>query len=196
MKLEHALIVPGGQQYDPVLFEPFEEVFRNAGISAQFVPIKWSRTVISQNVHQFNEIYRHYDPSTTVVFGFSAGAMISLIAAADRSPAVLILASLAAWFAEDVPHRSQWYKKAVGHRRVADYKNLHFSQLAPHITSETYILLTDSDSKRWPQFEVRAHEAQRLIKNSELIKVPNIGHDIGNPKYVQAVAEVISKLVE
>ncbi len=69
-------------------------------------------------------MYKEFDPESTAIFGFSAGAQVALVAAAKQSPAILMLASMPGWFAEDLPTRSDFHKRMVGKRRVEDYKTL------------------------------------------------------------------------
>lgn len=123
MKSRNVLIIPGFGQQETDGFETIEDAFRNAGINPIFAAVHWPRTVITQNTVKFEEVYKRYDPESTAVFGFSAGAQIALVAAAKRSPAVLMLASMPGWFAEDLPSRSEFHKQMVGKRRVTDYKN-------------------------------------------------------------------------
>lgn len=120
--------------------------------------------------------------------------MIAFLAAAEHNPAVLILASMAPWFSEDVKSRSDYHKYIVGKRRLAVYKDIYFTDAAKHITAKTYILVGGgSEIKRWPAFRVRAEAAHTTIRDSELIVVPGSGHALDR-QYLKAIRSVIAKL--
>ena len=156
--------------------------------------IHWPRTVISQNVIQFETIYKRYEPESTVLFGFSAGAQVAFVAAAKSSPAVLMLASMPGWFAEDLPTRSEFHKRMVGHRRVSDYATLSFNDLAKGITARSYVFVAEKEVKPYPHFLHRAEDAHSKIKQSELIKVENAGHNISDSNYIRAIKRVVDSL--
>jgi pimeloyl-ACP methyl ester carboxylesterase len=194
MKRQTALIVPGFGEGNDNRYRSIASMFRQAGIKPLFVPISWPRTVLSQNAREFDETYQKYDPASTVVFGFSAGAMLAFMSAARRSPAVLILASMPAWFAEDLATRSAGHKRIVGHRRVSDYATLHFDELAKKVRSKTYLLVAEGEIKQWPTFLARAADAHAKIAGSILVKVPHSGHNIGHEDYLKAVKSIIDGL--
>jgi predicted alpha/beta-fold hydrolase len=193
MPLSKALIIPGfggtedGYQY-------VEASFRAISVSPEFVPITWSRTVLTQNLGQFQGVYVRCHPETTIIFGYSLGAMIALLTAAEHNPAVLILASIAPWFAEDIPRRSEYHKQVAGHRRLAVYENTSFDEIAARIKAKTFILTSEGEGKRWPAYLERAKDAHRKIANSMLTEVPRAGHDINHLAYKKKVEELIVKL--
>jgi pimeloyl-ACP methyl ester carboxylesterase len=194
MKLENALIVPGFSEGDDARYRMVGESFRRAGIKPHFVSIKWPRTVLTQNASEFDRTYLKYDPASTVVFGFSAGAMLALMAVAGRSPAALMLASMPAWFAEDLASRLPSHKRAVGKRRMADYETIHFDDLAKRLASKTYLFVAEGEIKQWPTFLSRAADANAKIPGSELIRIKRSGHNIGDQDYMEAINNVIARL--
>lgn len=194
MKLEHALMVPGfGGEYTNT-YQRIGDWFRDVNIVPEFVPITWRRTIIDQNVGQFEQVYANHDPSTTVVFGYSLGATVAFAAAARRSPAVLILASMAPWFAEDVPQRSAYHKQLVGRRRLAAYKNFVFSDYANDVTSKTYLLVGGAEARRWPPFKQRAEAVHQTVPGSELFLIPHSEHS-PNEAYFEVIHKIIQRLL-
>lgn len=193
MKLENALIVPGFNESENKYYRQLEKWFHDAGIAPKFVPIMWPRTVLTQNIEEFRKTYVHFNPDTTVIFGYSLGATIAFLAAAERSPAVLILASMAPWFAEDIPNRSKYHRQVVGKRRLDTYKTIRFADTVKSISSKTYLLVGEIEANRWPAFLTRAAAARDLISNSELLEVPRSEHSL-NQQYLEKISKIISEL--
>lgn len=161
------------------------------GYKTVFVPITWERTTIDNWLLDFKKVYAKYDPDSTILAGFSYGAMTVLLAAAERPPAELWLFSLSPWFAEDIPQLKKHWVDMRGKRRMASFGKLHFNQLAPKITSKTLILLGETEAKRWPVMVPRSHAAHTLIKNSRLVMAPGADHNITSPTYIQAISQAI-----
>ena len=194
MNLTDALIIPGFSEREDDRYRRIASAFRGIGATPVFVPIVWPRTVITQNVEQFRPVYARYDPATTVVFGYSLGAMVAYMAARERSPAALILASVAPWFAEDVPERSHYHTRVIGSRRLSVYRGITFDDGAHRVTSRTTILVGEREIKQWPIFLTRARAVHAAISGSDLITVPRARHEIGHPKYMRAIERAIAGL--
>jgi hypothetical protein len=98
------------------------------------------------------------------------------------------------WFFEDLPLRSDFDQRMVGKHRVEDYKTLKFDKFASRITSKTYIFVAEKEVKQWPHFLRRASDAHSKLSGSQMITVPNSGHDIRNPNYLASIKHAITTL--
>lgn len=70
MNLQTALIIPGFGEQNSENYQTIARWCRLAGLTPEFVPISWSRTVLTENIDQFKKIYRGHDPTTSVILGY------------------------------------------------------------------------------------------------------------------------------
>lgn len=165
-------------------YEATINAIRDQGYEVTFVPITWWRTTFTDWAQEFDVIYQQYDPDRTILAGFSYGAMIALEAASIRPPQSLWLFSLSPYFAEDIPKIPVSWLRSIGHRRVSAFSKLSFDNLAAKITCPTLLFYGEEES---PAVRSRAENSHELIKNSQLVVVPGVKHDVSNPAYIKAI---------
>jgi pimeloyl-ACP methyl ester carboxylesterase len=179
------LFLPGF--YDTLKSHDYPAVlkaFESKGYKTEFVPINWRRTTLTHWLKEFNKTYVKYDPSQTVLAGFSFGAVTAFAAAAECNPAELWLCSLSPYFEQDNPKKSDL--KFIGKRRAEVFDNIDFPRLAGQIKCRTNILCGQLETDG---LKYRARRTHKLIKNSRLIKVPGTKHDITAKAYIESIAQ-------
>jgi pimeloyl-ACP methyl ester carboxylesterase len=159
------------------------------GYKVKFVPIKWKRTTIHDWIQELEKVYSKYDPSETILAGFSYGAMTTFMVATKKNPSQLWLFSLSPYFAEDLKSKNMkptWLKQ-IGHRRVTAFNELNFKKLALLIQCKTLLFVGELEVKKWPVIGERVVAAHRLLGNNEFITVKNVGHDVSDKVYIDKI---------
>jgi pimeloyl-ACP methyl ester carboxylesterase len=133
--------------------------------------------------------YAKFDPEETILAGFSMGAYIAVVAGAMRVPAELWLFSLSPRFAEDFPLPG---KSAEIHPRkhLEAFQMIHFARLAPSVTCKTTLVMGSEEATRFPNLARRVREAHEQLPDSRLIVIPDAGHNIAHPAYLDAIASI------
>lgn len=184
------LFIPGFQEdlssrdYTAVL-----ECFSKAGYIPQFVAVHWKYRTITEWSREVADIYAQYNPSTTVLAGFSFGAIIALRVAATRPPTELWLFSISPYFAEDLPHAKTAWLREIGQRRVRAFSQITSKLLASKIPCKTLIFLGEKEAKKHPQLKRRSEELRDSLAQSHLIAVPHTGHTVESKEYLNAIKE-------
>lgn len=125
------------------------------------------------------------------LWGFSWGAMIALITASKIKPAMLILCSLSPWFKEDLPYIPQRWRKRIGKKRLQEFKQLSFRQVAKKVRCPT-ILVAGSKEKK--ELLRRVYDAHKRLKHSKLFIVQSAKHNIAQKEYLATLEKIIAKL--
>ena len=186
-----AFIIPG---YGcPTKNKEYQEIvgyFKLKKIKPILIEIDWKRNTHLEYVEQFKEQYAEHASKNDEVFvlGFSLGAMISCITAPQLKPKVQILCSLSPFFKEDMPKIKQWWKDYHGKRRCEVFNKLSFAEIARKTKSKTFIL---AGTKEGVEVERRARAAKEKIRNSKLIILEGVKHDISDERYLKKIAEII-----
>ena len=165
------------------------DAIRSAGFAVEYVPINWRRTTLDQWVTELDTTYSRYDPSNTIIPGFSFGAMTALVASTKRNPYELWLFSLSPYFAEDLVSknmRPSWLKQ-IGHRRVDVFKKYSFKKLADQIRCKVLLFGGQAEMVKWPGMNDRIISASELLQDNVLITIPNTGHDVADRNYINAI---------
>lgn len=192
--MKTVLFVPGFQEN--IHSRDYRATIRGieaAGYNVIFVPINWSRTTVTSWVEQFNTTYERFDPSQTILAGFSFGAMTVFIAATQKSPSELWLFSLSPYFAEDLKSKNMkptWLRE-IGNRRVTDFASYNFRELSQLISCKTYLFAGKIEIEKWPIIGERQQTAHNLLKESSLTMVDDAGHDVTNASYINAISASI-----
>ncbi len=186
-----AFIIPG--HGCPTKNKEYQEIaryFNQKKIKPIFVEIDWKRNTHIEYIEQFKKQYTQYVGKNDEVYvlGFSFGAMISCITAPDLKPKVQILCSLSPFFKEDMPKIKQWWKDYHGKKRCEVFEKFSFSEIARNTKSKTFILI---GTKEGIEVERRARAAKEKIRNSELIILEGVKHDISDERYLKKIAEII-----
>ncbi|MGA3150516.1 MAG: hypothetical protein ABSD10_02815 [Candidatus Saccharimonadales bacterium] len=188
-----AYLIPGwGEDLKDRNYKSVLDIYGAAGYDPKFVTIDWNYKTIDDWVKEVKNKILKKDLENSLLSGFSFGAITSLVLAAEyANPKKLLLFSLSPYFSEDIPYLKGWWLKAIGRKRVQNFKALPMSPLASHIKCPTLIF---AGSKEGKQLEKRAREANRKIKKSKLILLDGVKHDIAAPKYVEAIREELAKI--
>ena len=163
------------------------------GYKVKFVDINWKRTTIENWVDQLNFVYTSHKPEDTVLAGFSYGAMTAFVAATQRNPLELWLFSLSSYFTEDIKsvHMKKSWLRNIGHRRVSAFDALNFTELAKEIDCKTLLFIGQKELDMWPDMRTRFLAAGKLLKDSTLVTVGDVGHDVADPRYIRSILEAI-----
>ena len=113
--------------------------------------------------------------------------MIAFISAPDVDPARLYLCSLSPYFKEDIPTLKNWWKTYMGKRRMNDFAHHKAKAIAKEISCPTRIFCGEAESKKFPTLLKRCEQAERDIKNAQLVIPENAPHEINFPSYVTAL---------
>lgn len=192
--MKTVLFVPGsGEDIDSRDYRSTIKAIEAKGYIVKFVRITWPRTTIEKWAQELEAEYAKYNPAQIILAGFSFGAMTAFITATRKNPSELWLFSLSSYFAEDLVSKSQkktWVNN-LGHRRVNAFKALNFKQLASKIECRTLLFYGRKELDDWLIMNERAQGARKYIKNSKLVIVDGVGHDVADKLYIEAVAEAI-----
>ncbi len=191
--MKKVLFVPGFKESGTSRnYQAALKKIENKGYTAKIIQIDWGRT---QNVNDWvktlEKEYSQHPAAETILAGFSFGAVTAFIAATHRNPSELWLFSLSGAFAEDWSKMEISNIKAVGKRRIKAFTNYPFHKLAKDIRCKTLLFAGDKELKAYQSLRKRVEDAHLVIKTSELIVVPNCGHDVTNPSYITAVLSKI-----
>ena len=184
---KNLFIIPGfTHQATEKPYDWLDVHYKKQGFMIQKVPIKWSHCVMSDYVEEFKRLYDERKVETNYVLGFSFGAMIACITAAELKPDKLALCSLSPYFKEDLSSLKSSWKECIGKRRLLDFKKYHFEKIYPKIHSETFVFYGEKEVK-YPSLKKRCEEAAASIRNTRLVVVPDAPHDIDHPNYQKAI---------
>jgi len=137
-------------------------------------------------VIQFLRHYRSEKNTKVYLFGFSFGAMISFLVATRIKVDGLYLCGLSPYFKEDLSILKKSWRKAIGKRRLADFKQYSFDRYAKRIACPVVLLM----GTREPIEVYRRSEiAHRVIRGSELVIVEGASHELR--EYLPALKEVL-----
>mgnify|MGYP001594670819 CR=1 FL=1 len=184
-----AYLIPGNKEslksrdYQAVL-----NMYKELGYKPKFVQIDWKYKTIDDWVEQVKAEIPKNDLKESILSGFSWGSMIVLTIAANYiNPKKLLLYSLSPYFAEDLPHVKETWLKWAGKRRVVTFKKLYMNELAVRINCPTVIFVGSKEVSKYSDMQRRTREAHKRIKGSKVIEIEDVKHDVGDPKYVQAI---------
>ena len=180
-----AFLIPGSfEDLKDSDYEAVLDAYKNGGYEPEFVRIDWKYKTIDDYAEQVKEKIPKRDLSSSLLSGFSFGSIIALSVAAEINPKQLLLFSLSPYFKEDFPIPKSWQVWA-GKKRVENLRKLSFNKLAAKIECPTILFVGDKEIKRYG--DRRDREAHRRIAGSRYIIIPSVGHDVGDPKYVEAI---------
>ena len=189
--MKTVLFVPGfkenkqSRNYDATM-----KAIESCGYKVKFVPISWNRTPTVDWIDELDKVYRNFDSVQTILAGFSYGAMTAFMTATKRNPSELWLFSLSPYFAEDLKSknmRDTWLK-GIGKHRVVDFSALSFESLAKSVNCKTLLFAGQLEIDKWPVIGERAKDAHSLLRNNKLVIIPEVGHDVADLKYIEAIS--------
>ena len=191
-KVKTVLFVPGFQESltnwrdYPATIKAIEA----KGYTVIFVAINWSRTTITNWVEELEKEYAKYDPATTILAGFSFGAMTAFMAAAKRNPSELWLFSLSPYFHEEIhlPSMKKSWLTQIGHRRVSAFDEMVFADLLKKINAKILFFYGDQELPKWPDISHR-DEPIKQLRNAKVIIIRSAGHDVTDQHYIKAIQD-------
>ncbi len=183
-------MIPGfGESISQKRYSPIVKSFKSNEFNVVPVSIDWKYRTMSDYVDQFldkvKEIRQFY------LFGFSFGAMVSVISSSRIQPRAQILCSLSPYFKEDFKYIPESWHRFIGKKRVEDFRALSFNNLASKVKCKTFILAGTLEAKEVGR---RVEEAHKRIANSELILVDGAKHDVAQKEYAESLDKLIAKL--
>lgn len=182
-----AYLIPGnGENLKSRDYQAVLNMYKELDYEPEFVPIDWKYTTIDDWVEQVRSKISKKDLVNSLLSGFSFGSVIALTVASQVNPKKLLLFSLSPYFAEDFP-KSEKDMKRIGIRRIENFKKVSFNKLAVQINCPTLIFVGSKEISKYKDTDHRADEAKKRIKNSKLVQIKNVGHDVGDPKYIEAI---------
>ena len=185
-------IIPGfGQSIRKPVYKEISRSFRDKGIEPIPVDISWKYRTMSDYIEQFRTRYRENFEGEVYLLGFSFGAMVCFISSIEIKPKIQFLCSLSPYFREDLRDLPNWFKKYVGKKRIRDFGNYSFNEIAKKVKSKVVILVGSEEHKTCLK---RVREANKRLKNNELKIIEGVKHDISQEKYLRSLEEVINDL--
>ena len=163
--------------------------FEAQGITPVHVEIDWRRQKperLSDYTEQFLRVYKREKDTAVYILGFSYGAMIAFLTAAQTKPDVLVLCSLSPYFEEDLKNlKPAWLRSWKKDFIESDYS---FAKLASRIKSKTYLIVGE---KEHASCLIRARDAKKKLSDSHLRVVRGAKHKIGQKQYLAAIEKVV-----
>jgi len=156
------------------------------------VEIRWKHRLMSDYVKEFFGQFTHHSVKDDIyLFGFSYGAMISYIVSAETEIKSQFLCSLSPFFSEDLSKTRSWWKKLTGKKRLKEFENLKFNNLAQKVKCKTYLF---AGTKEGPEVINRAKIANKKIHNSQLNFVDGGRHDVSQKIYIKKIKEILTNI--
>lgn len=188
-----AFIIPGF--FDSPKSKKYQVIgkfFQTKSIKPIYVNVQWKHSTISENTEEFLKLFRSTQASHKYILGFSFGAIIAFLVAAQENVDAVLLCSLSPYFSEDLPHTKESWKKSIGKNRVGDFKKISIKNIAPQIEAETYLFFGTNEHST---VEKRVSHAYSLLHSKKhLIRVEGAKHDLADEDYLKEVKRIISNL--
>lgn len=166
-------------------------LYKQLGYEPHFVPIDWKYKTIDDWVEQVRRQIPASNIKNSLLSGFSFGSMIALAIAAETNPKKLLLFSLSPYFKEDMPLPPS-YERWAGKRRVENFKHFSFNKLASEIKCPTILFVGSKEISKYEDTNHRGSEAEKRIKDSKLVVVNGVGHDVADPKYIETIKKELA----
>lgn len=174
--------------------KPLTTFAQKHGFNVVKVPVKWNRSVLTQNAKDFIDFYNKNKGKNNYVLGFSYGSVIALMTANMLHPKKIFLCSLSSDFKEDRITMDKNMVKYIGQRRFADTLTRSGRELARNLKISTVVLYGEVEGKQYPQLRKRCEETVRLAKSGKLVVVKGAPHKLDFPSYKEAIEQEILKI--
>ena len=190
--LRYALYVGGNDEtLSTKEHEKLQHQLELLGYTLIYIEIDWRNTTISRWVQQVLSEARKHAPGTFALVGFSFGAMTMAIAASilcaeHHDPAVVVLASLSGYFAEDLDQRfAEGYLTDRPAELLADLARYPFAKVK--IPERVPIALIAGEEDHHTVIESVAR-ARATFRHAMDESVPGAHHSIDIMMFAQTVA--------
>ena len=188
-----AFLIPGsGEDLKSRDYAAVLKMYKSLGYEPHFVPVNWNYRTIDDWIEQVEAEIPPKEIQNSLLSGFSFGSMIALGLAAKTNPEKLLLFSLSPYFKEDFPLAHE-YTKWAGKRRVKTFKSFSMNVLAEKVNSPTMIFIGKKEIDKYKDMEIRSRTAHQKLGKSELIVVSDVGHDVSDPKYIEAIRGTLQR---
>jgi|GEM_PF-3382124 len=192
--MKTVIISPGwNQSSDDGRYDFIANAYRDKGYEVVRYSPQWDGRTMTDWVDGLIRIIDKTD-GDAALWGFSLGAMASLIVSAQRPVISLLLCSPSGYFKEYLPliddrYLSQWSK-----RQLDAFDVLSLYGIVEKMQSkDNYVLAGDLEIEEWPSFRRIVDDLKALDKfNVRIIKETH--HDFSMSNYRQAISEVIDNL--
>lgn len=186
-------IIPGYTHSPQIkIYKDVGKIFQENGFKVVYVKIDWKYKTISDWVDQFLNEYYKSDGSKKYLFGFSFGAVISILSSTKVKIDSQILCSLSPYFDIDLTKIYKSWKKQIGKNRIEDFEKLNMEKVARFVKAKTYLLYGTREGRF---IKERAEDTYKKLNcYKKLILVNGAKHDIGNKEYLEAIKKVIEDL--
>lgn len=186
-------IIPGGwHKPTDKCYQWMIRYFKDQGFEVRVITIEWKRHTMSDLVEQFQQQFQKEKAVKEYLLGFSFGAMIASIAAAELKPDRLFLCSLSPYFSADVKSIQKADARFLGYRRLEDFKKYNARPIAKAIKSPTVVFCGEREGKRYPALLKRCKETAAQLTHAKLVMVPDAPHEIDFPTYVELIKNHVS----
>jgi len=159
------------------------------------VPISWMRTTPMQYTTKFVDFYREQKGDYNIVIGNSFGAVVAVLSASELKPDELFLCSLSPFFKSDIHDKpDSYFERYFGKKRMRELREIDFSHIADQINQrkiKTTIVYGQKEHETSPPLVKRARLANKTIKNSRLIELPNSPHSMRDPIYTKELLKLL-----
>ncbi len=188
-------IIPAFQENpNSEIYKKISRVFKNIGIKPITVRINWNskRNLMEDYQKQFVDIYKKVNIRGDVVylFGFSAGAWIAFMASLEIKPKKVFLCSLSPYFREDMKLWTRDWIDSIGDKRFNAFKTHKFGSLVKRFRSESIIFVGKNEDPKGILIR-RAKIAHKSIKNSKLVIIHGLEHNIRQKEYLETIKKYI-----
>ena len=186
-------IVPGfGHQATEEPYAWLRKHVKTLGYEPKLVPITWKYKTMTDHVAEFLNFFERHKSEQNFILGFSFGAMIAFISSPDTRPEHLYLCSLSPYFQEDISDMKNWWKRFMGKRRMASFKQYKSTEIAKRITAPTTIFCGEAEAIKFPSLKKRCEHVHNRIRSSQITFPENAPHQIEFPTYKQAIKDAIT----
>lgn len=165
------------------------KMIKSKGYNVKFIDVDWKHKTLTDWHADFMKIYEKYDPKNTILAGFSFGAVIALTVAETRNPIELWMFSLSPCFAEDFPLIWKNDYKVLGRKRIKDFQNYNFNEIAQAIKCPVLLLAGEKEMERYTDMKKRFEIARKKLTYCHAIIVPHAQHDVTDNNYIAMIEE-------
>jgi pimeloyl-ACP methyl ester carboxylesterase len=193
--MKSVIINPGwSQSSDNERFDFVANAYRDKGYRALRYSPSWDGRTMNDWVDGPIRLIDQIEDEVAL-WGFSLGAMASLIISAQRPVTSLILCSPSGYFREHLPLIDNKYLKVWNRRQLDAFESFSIYDTVERMQSkDNYVLAGQVEVERWPEIHKVVDDLKATDKfNVNLIKDVN-GDDFSTPNYQQAILEAIGSL--
>lgn len=175
-------------------YKNIAKMFATSGFHPVLVDISWKGTTISTNVEHFLKKFKKSPASKKYILGFSYGAMIAFIAAAEVKVEGLILCSLSPYFSEDLKDLKNKNLSSLARLRYEDFAKFNSGSIAKKTRAKQILMIYGASEARALVARVKKTFDQINLSQKSLISIARTEHEIGSAKYMGTIREAAASL--